>query len=316
MTTIIDLNYTGEPYSRVLHKGSYLIECWGAEGGSWDSEKYGGRGAYVSGVLSISKAIHLHFYVGQKGSTVTGREISILPPTFNGGGSGGIPSKPSNTLYFGSSGGGACDIRTIYGQWNDTSSLESRIIVAAGGGGATKNGVTSDCCRGGFGGATIGGEGQKTGASDNILIATGGGQDSSLGKGGGSDEYCYGTDGSLGKGGNGGNRIATSGGGGGYYGGGGSGVAQSNHQCGAGGSSYISGHKGLTAMDLYFTKTLMISGNSDITSYNGDVTRGNVGDGHIRVTILSIHSHKCDKQLKLFMNTYLLFISIFSFSVS
>ena len=85
MTTIIDLNYTGEPYSRVLHKGSYLIECWGAEGGSWDSEKYGGRGAYVSGVLLISKAIHLHFYVGQKGSTVTGREISILPPTFNGG---------------------------------------------------------------------------------------------------------------------------------------------------------------------------------------------------------------------------------------
>ena len=79
-----------------------------------------------------------YIYIGE-----AGRDNGIA--TYNGGGKGGyvvpyfeIPNSVIETTYdkyFGNSGGGASDIRLINGNWNDKSSLISRIMVAGGGGG-------------------------------------------------------------------------------------------------------------------------------------------------------------------------------------
>ena len=63
------LPFQNEPYSRMLSPGIYKIECWGAEGGANDSELYGGRGAYTSGILHLHIRKTFFFYVGEKGST-------------------------------------------------------------------------------------------------------------------------------------------------------------------------------------------------------------------------------------------------------
>ena len=277
--------YDCYPLKITLQPGIYKFECWGAEGGTHDSENYGGRGAYTSGILHLHEKQTFYFYVGESGQTVTG-EIKVLPPTFNGGGSGGIQTSTSGLTHYGSSGGGATDVRTIAGLWYNETSLKSRIMVAAGGGASTTNGPPNQTCRGGYGGAPIGGIGEKTGTQDNIEDATGG-ETYTYGKGG-VGQRSSGEDGDLGVGGNGGNSHSTSGGGGGYYGGGGSGVSGYNHQCGAGGSSYISGYKDQPQQSLIFQHPIMNSGNDLITRHTGELSRGNKGNGHIRITILQV----------------------------
>ena len=279
---VLEINYTGLVYSHSFEPHWYRIECWGAEGGSPNSELYGGRGAYTSGIIHLTKPQTLHFYVGQAGSTIT-NYIYTLPPTFNGGGTGGVKDAFSSLAHHGSSGGGATDVRTIPGLWSDPTSLSSRIMVAGGGGGATSNGNIY-FCKGGYGGAPIGGPGVKTGTENNIENAQGG-EIVSPGKGG-IGYHCNGGDGQGSRGGDGGNCFSTSGGGGGYQGGGGSGVSPSNHQCAAGGSSYISGYKDMPKQDLTFINAFMLSGEVQMYNYKGEIHRGNKGDGHIRVTFL------------------------------
>jgi hypothetical protein len=100
-----------------LLAGNYSVEAWGASGGdsSYDEntpEHYlglkgsGGKGAYVSATLSLSKTTTVYIYIG--GAGITG---------FSKYSSGGT-------------GGGASDIR-IGGK-----ELENRMLVAGGGGGA------------------------------------------------------------------------------------------------------------------------------------------------------------------------------------
>ena len=271
------LRFQNEPYSLFLRPGYYKIECWGAEGGSPDSELYGGRGAYASGILHLDTFKTLFFYVGQKGSTTTGK-VETLPPTFNGGGSGGLMAGTTGLSHYGSSGGGASDVRTVGGDWNVTASLKSRIIIAAGGGGASAciTSVLLDYCKGGNGGALIGGDGVKTGNINNINNAGGGTQES--GGLGGIGNYCSGANGSIGIGGNGGNCYSTSGGGG-------SGVSNSNHQCAGGGSSFISGFPGSEIKEFAFKDPIMISGDNEILSVDGVIQRGNKGDGCIKITL-------------------------------
>ena len=84
--------------------GWYKIELWGASCGS-------NLGSYVSAIMYMEENDHIYFYLGQQGGS-------------------------SNTFNSGSSGGGASDVRLISGDWNDASSLESRLMVAAGGSGS------------------------------------------------------------------------------------------------------------------------------------------------------------------------------------
>ena len=299
--------YTGYPQELSLNIGKYLFECWGAEGGTWDSENFGGRGAYTRGVIKLNRRTKFYIYVGEKGSTTTGSALN-LPPTYNGGGIGGLSNNTKVYTHYGSSGGGATDIRTVGGPWDDEESLNSRIMVASGGGGATSQGPPSTYpCRGGHGGTIEGGPGVYAGTRDDIGDALGGNQESG-GRGGlkvkgESTDLCRGTNGSKGKGGNYGNCYSGSGGGGGYYGGGGSGVVSYSHQCGAGGSSYISGNLlfGGSRRDwkeLRFTNSHAKGGNESVLSPFGVLKRGNEGNGYVRITYLNQQRRK-SKLIKL-----------------
>ena len=118
--------------------GWYKIELWGAAG------KNGGRGSYVSGIMYMKANDYFYVYVGGVGGS-------------------------ANTFNSGSTGGGATDVRLVPGDWNDSESLNTRIMVAAGGGSGTTN----------SGGALIGfgsGYGQQTtGAGFGKATGSGGG---------------------------------------------------------------------------------------------------------------------------------------------
>ena len=124
-------------------------------------------------------------------------------------------------------GGGATDIRLLPGEYDNFTSLKSRIIVAAGAGATDSNDL------GGPGGTIEGFNSHGNYGKGGTQIS--GGQGDSSGK--------------FGKGGGNPNRIDASGnagGGSGYFGGGTSTIA--NNYGGGGGSSFISGYPGCIAI--------------------------------------------------------------------
>ena len=241
---------------------SYKIECWGASGGGADINN-GGSGGYVSGKISLTKDLVLYVYIGQRGNNRDNYSSTYM---FNGGGY-------ANNLdtYCGSCGGGATDIRTINGNWDNSTSLNSRIMIAAGGGGfgntkdAWHSSVTSSCA-----GGLEGYDGLDSREDYQSYQGKGATQTA----GGTAPTHVFvdaqnGTAGMLGMGGLGGHSSSTfnntrwgggSGGGGGLYGGSGSCGLQVGIFFGGGGSSYISGHSGCTTKTLTFTNTVMIDG--------------------------------------------------------
>ncbi len=141
------------PYGQA---GWYKIELWGASGGDKNGH-IGGKGAYTSGVIYLEENTHLYFYIGTQGTTSAGGK--------NGGG-------PSNSSTAG--GGGATGVRMENGNYEDTRSVQTRIMVAAGGGGATNS------ANGGNGGTlqgytTSGGAGSATQISGNFITKSAGG---------------------------------------------------------------------------------------------------------------------------------------------
>lgn len=86
--------------------GWYRIELWGTQGGG----AAGGYGAYTSGIIKLNEGDTLYFYVGKhQEGTSSGRET---------------------------------DVRIQSGNYNDSTSLLTRIMVAAGGGSASAPGGT------------------------------------------------------------------------------------------------------------------------------------------------------------------------------
>ena len=182
------------------------VVATGAPGSLGDLGDYAGRGAQVSGDLTVETGQTLYVNVGGAANSESGG--------FNGGGSSG---------HYGGGGGGASDVRTI--PRDQSGSLGSRLIVAGGGGGSggfvgcTLPDGSSDGLRtGGDGGdaGSAGGDGEPCGS---LAGGTGGkaGTQSEGGLGGSPE----GQNGSLGQGGDG--ALFGGGGGGGYYGGGGGG---------------------------------------------------------------------------------------------
>lgn len=198
--------YTGQAQTWMVPEGvtSVSIAARGAVGGYGE----GGKGAEVTGILSVTPGERLVIYVGGKAG-------------FNGGGYSGFYS-----------GGGASDVR----QGGTTiTPIDYRVIVAGGGGGPGMRGEA-------------GGASERNGqAGDDALDCGngGGGGTQEAGGSGGQAGTCanfgqLGNVGSLGQGGDGG--FFSGGGGGGYYGGGG-GTAISKggikHAGGGGGSSLV-----------------------------------------------------------------------------
>jgi len=54
-----DYPYTGESSTVTLRAGTYVFECWGAQGGTIivnNAETAGGKGGYSYGLLTLSEA--------------------------------------------------------------------------------------------------------------------------------------------------------------------------------------------------------------------------------------------------------------------
>ena len=279
---------------------TYKIECWGAQGGnSYNSDsgyntntKYGGKGGYCSGMITLPSNLNIYVYVGQSGEGISEMK------TFNGGGASG-------RFYGCKSGGGATDVRLVGGTWSEFNSLKSRIIVAAGGAGGH---YYLEGCDGGYAGGLVGGNGgwaiNPVDGSYEYLVTTGAYQ-SSGGIGGTptSRSGNRGYDGMFGICGELYDINLGSGSGGGYYCGGGGGVAWGMVGSGSGGSSFISGYSGCDAIaesstedniihtsqpnhysGKIFTNSVMRDGGSVMPSPTGGTETGHTGNGYCIIT--------------------------------
>ena len=77
---ILNFNYTGAVQSITLPKGTYKLECWGAQGGNGangssgldsSSGAPGGKGGYSMGTLLLPAKTQIYVYVGGKGGCIT-----------------------------------------------------------------------------------------------------------------------------------------------------------------------------------------------------------------------------------------------------
>ena len=120
----LEYDYTGDKQVFTAPvTGIYTLETWGAQGGSVNNNAYaGGKGAYASGKIELTKGDKLYIYVGEHYDNYK-NEMS-----FNGGGKGNYSSNGDQN----GNGGGATDIRLVPTStttaWNEFASLKSRFL--------------------------------------------------------------------------------------------------------------------------------------------------------------------------------------------
>ena len=268
---IMDFNYTGSTQSKTLKPGTYTIECWGGQGGSYNSY-IGGYGGYSKGTITLTKTTTVYVSVGGAGSS------SSTAAGFNGGGTG---------ISSGRGGGGATDVRI--GQ----NSLYSRVIVAGGGGGAGVTSANANPC--GCGGGEYGGDGYYNDTTGSYTIGQNrcGGSASQTA---GGKTWSTSTQAIFGQGGN-ASGYSCGGGGGGWYGGGGAydNDSDSDGRWGGRGSGYV--YTSSTAKNYpngcllnsthYLTNAKTIAGNKSFKSPTGKNETGHTGNGFCRITNLT-----------------------------
>ena len=274
---ILNFGYTGAVQSVTLPKGTYKLECWGAQGGnSIYHSTTGGKGGYSSGLYTISKTTSVFIYVGGKGNT----GFYAVNGGWNGG--GGVTNSYNtggDENHLGT-GGGATDISLIGGDCSldqnyryvrTENSYKSRIIVAGGGGGAEgKNGTAG-------GGATGINDSNQCAATQNAAGRIDYGSSS-------CSSWVTMFAGGLGYG------ASTSGGhtshamgacgGGGFYGGGAYGY-NGDQAHGYGGSGYISSS---------LASAVLIDGSQSFLSPTGTMETGHSGDGFCRITAIECNT--------------------------
>lgn len=291
-------SYTGGVQEfTVPRTGYYMIETWGAQGGSslldggarnipeaqpsaieescslveTGGRCYGGKGAYVSGNIYLTAGEKLYVYVGGKGGDAQKSKISA--GGYNGGGTGEYDHSDDEAD---GGGGGATDIRLKSGAWNDANSLNSRIMVAAGGGGA------SDVYSGLPGGDLV--NSNKNIKKYERKSYTESSQNKGYAFGIGENGVVRRTN------------YPVAGGGGGYYGGKSVDNGTDFANMGAGGSSFIAGYAGSNA--IVSTSTRSHSFNTKYTteanaSYNKYFINGymkagkNSGNGRATISFIS-----------------------------
>lgn len=268
---ILNCPYSGTYKSITLPKGTYKLECWGAQGGngtaspSNDFQLFGGKGGYSYGVFSPTSDTVLYLYSGGQGATATGSTLSGPNGGYNGGGAGSKNGSNNSNTQTSGGGGGATHIAITSGLLNTLSSSTASILLIAGGGGGAGGWYgffSTQSSDGGYGGGNSGGS-----------AANGGGYSVS----GGTQSSGY----SFGQGASASTHVDQGGGGGGYYGGYCSTGTSDNNICGGGGGSgYINTSK--------LTSASTIAGNTSFTSPIGTTETGHSGNGYIRITVQSI----------------------------
>lgn len=269
--SVMNFDYTGSVQTATLAPGTYKLECWGGQGGTYSSY-IGGYGGYSKGTITLTEATTVYISVGGAGSS------SSTAAGFNGGGTG---------ISSGRGGGGATDVRI--GQ----NSLYSRVIVAGGGGGAGVTSANANPC--GCGGGEYGGDGYYNDTTGSYTIGQNrcGGSASQTA---GGKTWSTSTQATFGQGGN-ASGYSCGGGGGGWYGGGGAydNDSDSDGRWGGGGSGYV--YTSSTAKNYpngcllnsthYLTNAQTIAGNTSFTSPTGSAETGHTGSGFCRITNLN-----------------------------
>ncbi len=249
-----DFTYTGNiQVFNVPYTGKYLLEVWGAQGGTNAVKNAeGGVGGYSSGVISLENVDKLYIGVGRQGGT------------YNGGGKG----SPS--------GGGATHIalnNNLQELYNYSNNIED-ILIVAGGGGAEDASNYSSGIIGGSGGGFLG--------CTSLFTPGYGGSQTQGGTG-------YGN-GSFGRGGNSFSGSDPGGGGGGGFYGGGSGGNQ-HWSSGGGGSGYI-GNPLLKDKTMYCYKCQESSDESTKTISTTNISEEPISNyakrknGHAKITLI------------------------------
>lgn len=278
---ILNCPYSGSMKSVILPKGTYVLECWGAQGGNGNGNTSypGGKGGYSKGTITLDKKTNLYLYTGGQG--LGGTTYNLSGATTAGGFNGGGSAASQNSR---GSGGGGTDIRIA------VDSLYARVLVAGGGSGSSGHVGIAGFAGGGISGKTYNNQDSSNGGS-----WYGGGGSQTQGGAANTSYSNYTTAGNFGQGGNynsGSNTYYGSGGGGGWYGGGGAiGV-------GGGGSGYI--YTSSTASNYpsgcllnssyYLTNAQTIAGNTAFTSPTGISETGHAGNGYIRITVIEASS--------------------------
>ena len=290
--TVFDFDYTGaEQTFTVPVSGTYRLETWGAQGGTFqilETILSGGYGGYSSGNISLEKENKLYITVGSQGTAGNSYQTAtqyIGYGGYNGGGNGGLGLLESEGKYFssGTGGGGATSIQNILinngllKEYKDN--ITNVILVSRGGGG---NGVHSSVGHGG------GISGTSSSSRNREYFVEGATQTTGYEFGIGQDainQKIYNSVGAEGRGG----------GGGGFYGG----LTYTGDEhdyddaSGSGGSGYI-GNPLLTNKVMYCynceesseesTKTISTTCNEETPTTNC-AKRGN---GYARITLVSI----------------------------
>ena len=264
----------------IEQSGYYLLEVWGAQGGSYNSEyAQGGMGGYSKGYIYLNAGDTLFVHTGGAGSYGTSLN-SLTGGGANGGGNAG---------YRGGAGGGATDIRI------GADTFLNRVIVAGGGGGAAVIDSTYKA-NGGAGGGTYGIDGEYYDATHLAYVGTGGMQIAGGGGGSGISTEYNGSVGVFGVGGNSANRnnnVNSNGaGGGGWYGGGGAGNGNSSNYAagGGGGSGFIYTASSQVPADYavvsnyYLSNASTHAGNTSFIAPNGDTETGHSENGYAKIT--------------------------------
>lgn len=268
---ILNCPYSGSIKSITLPKGTYKLECWGAQGGSYSDKYHGGLGGYSLGTLLLDSSRTLYLVSGGSGGVKNGS--GYIDGGYNGGGG----AHASNSYNHAGTGGGATHISFSDGLLSTLGSNKDSLLLVAGGGGGSAsiyrafNGYKRGS--GGNGGGSSGENGvvvygrysTPTGGTQN----SGGTVDSNLSSASSYVAASFGQ-GSYAKTG------TTPGGGGGYYGGG-----SGYYASGAGGSGYISGQ---------LSDASTLAGSSSFLSPDGNSETGHSGNGYIRITILALET--------------------------
>lgn len=289
---VITCPYTGTKQSLILQPGTYQLECWGGEGGHepYQTGSYlGGKGGYVSGILTINSPTEIFLYTG--GSGLSGGRLG----GFNGGG--------IKAFYPG--GGGASDIRIKY------DSLYARVIVAGGGGstGSSQNSTSLTSTH-----VARGGSSDSSANSSSFTVPRITNNKGYLDRSGENASYHTTTvqdgdsyKGGFGFGGSGINKNGMIGGagGGGWYGGLGNysvelpGYSDTayNGRGGGGGSNFILTEENqqycpedyLLDSKYFLESPLIISGENSMPSPTSSTQeKGHSGDGYIKITIYGL----------------------------
>ena len=269
--TVFDFDYTGGEQTFVAPvSGTYKLETWGAEGGTYKEEYHGGYGGYSEGKLNLSVREGVYISVG--GAGIGGKATESKNYGDGGYNGGGSRSGYSSAGELGSSGGGgATHIATKSGLLSALENYENNILIVSGGGGGA--------------GYVDGGWNYNP-----TNIPSGGGFSGNAGQSEASRGGLPGTQNSgglFGQGENCGDINVCDGGGGGYHGG------KQGHSGAGGGSGYI-GNPLLTNKVMYCynceesseesTKTISTTCNEETPTSNC----AKKGNGYARITLVSI----------------------------